>query len=82
MYEVGRRYALTEPYATAEYLLPVRLEGEIGGTSVKGYTTQDSTRIKISGGGENYVHGGVSLQELCVPVIIFKNIRTSSKKVC
>ena len=40
----------------------------------------DSTRIKISGGGENYVHGGVSLQELCVPVIAFKNLRTSSKK--
>ena len=54
--------------------------GEIGGVPVKGYTPQDSTRIKISGGGENYVHGGVSLQELCVPVISFKNLRTSSKK--
>ncbi|WP_300261607.1 BREX-1 system phosphatase PglZ type A [uncultured Cloacibacillus sp.] len=80
VYEVGRRYALTEPSATAEYLLPVQLDGEIGGVSVKGYTPQDSTRIKISGGGENYVHGGVSLQELCVPVIVFKNLRTSSKK--
>lgn len=26
------------------------------------------------------MHGGVSLQELCVPVIVFKNLRTSSKK--
>lgn len=80
VYEVGRRYALTEPSATAEYLLPVQLDGEIGGTPIKGYTLQDSTRIKISGGGENYVHGGVSLQELCVPVIAFKNLRTNSKK--
>ena len=80
IYEVGRRYALTEPSAMAEYLLPVQLDGEIGGVPVKGYTPQDSTRIKISGGGENYVHGGVSLQELCVPVISFKNLRTSSKK--
>ena len=80
VYEVGRRYALTEPSATAEYLLPVQLDGEIGGTPIKGYTPQDSTRIKISGGGENYVHGGVSLQELCVPVIAFKNLRTNSKK--
>ena len=80
MYEVGRRYALTEPSATGEYLLPVQLDGEISGIPVKGYTPQDSTRIKISGGGENYVHGGVSLQELCVPVIVFKNLRTSSKK--
>lgn len=80
VYEVGRRYALTEPSATADYLLPVRLKEEIGGTPVKGYTPQDSTRIKISGGGENYVHGGASLQELCVPVIAFKNLRTNSKK--
>lgn len=80
VYEVGRRYALTEPSATGEYLLPVQLDCEISSTPVKGYTPQDSTRIKISGGGENYVHGGVSLQELCVPVIVFKNLRTSSKK--
>ena len=28
----------------------------------------------------NYVHGGISLQEMVVPVIEFKNIRASSKK--
>ncbi len=80
VHEVGRRYALTEPDATADYLMPVQLEGEIGGKAIKGYTPQDSTRIKISGGGENYVHGGVSLQEMVVPVISFKNLRTTSKK--
>lgn len=78
--EVGRRYALTEPDATADYLMPVQLEGEIGGKAIKGYTPLDSTRIKISGGGENFVHGGVSLQEMVVPVISFKNLRTTSKK--
>ena len=80
VHEVGRRYALTEPNATADYLMPVQLEGEISGKAIKGYTPQDSTRIKISGGGENYVHGGVSLQEMVVPVISFKNLRTTSKK--
>ena len=80
MHEVGRRYALTEPDATADYLMPVQLEGEISGKAIKGYTPQDTTRIKISGGGENYVHGGVSLQEMVVPVISFKNLRTTSKK--
>lgn len=80
VHEVGRRYALTEPDATADYLMPVQLEGEISGKSIKGYTPQDTTRIKISGGGENYVHGGVSLQEMVVPVISFKNLRTTSKK--
>jgi len=80
VYEMGRRYAITDPAATAEHLMPVRLEGELGGVAVKGYTPLDSTRIKITGGGENYVHGGVSLQEMAVPVIAFKNLRTTSKK--
>lgn len=80
VYEVGRRYAITDPATTAEYLMPVLLEGKIGGMAVKGYTPQDSIRIKIDGGGENYVHGGVSLQEMVVPVIAFKNLRTKSKK--
>lgn len=80
VYEVGRRYAITDPMTAAEYLMPVQLEGEVGGIAVKGYTPLDSTRIKIAGGGENYVHGGVSLQEMVVPVITFKNLRTTSKK--
>lgn len=80
VYEVGRRYAITDPLTAAEYLMPVQLEGEIGGIAIKGYTPLDSTRIKIAGGGENYVHGGVSLQEMVVPVIAFKNLRTTSKK--
>lgn len=80
VYEVGRRYAITTPSTTADFLMPVQLDGEISGTPIKGYTPQDSTRIKISGGGENYVHGGVSLQEIVVPVIAFKNLRTTSKK--
>lgn len=80
VYEIGRRYSLTEPSAAAEYLMPVRFDGEIGGTPVKGYTPFDSTRIRVSGGGENYVHGGISLQEHVVPVISFKNLRSTSKK--
>jgi uncharacterized protein (TIGR02687 family) len=80
VFEVGRRYAITDPATSADYLMPVQLEGEIEGTPVKGFTPQDSTRIKVSGGGENYVHGGVSLQEMVVPVIVFKNLRTTSKK--
>ncbi|MDE5738336.1 MAG: BREX-1 system phosphatase PglZ type A, partial [Oscillospiraceae bacterium] len=35
-------------------------------------------RIKNQG-GINYVHGGVSLQEIVVPLIEFRNLRSSSK---
>ena len=79
VYELGRRYALTAPDTTADFLLPVNLERELDGTPVKGYAPQDTIRMKVQGGGENYVHGGISLQELVVPVIAFKNLRTSNK---
>ncbi|MDR2656769.1 MAG: BREX-1 system phosphatase PglZ type A [Oscillospiraceae bacterium] len=78
--ELGRRYALVTPETTAEYLLPVKTEREIGGTPMKGYAPQDTVRIKVQGGGENYVHGGVSLQEMAVPVIIYKGMRKDYKK--
>lgn len=78
--EAGRRYALTDPKTTAEYLMPVQMTNQIEGMELKGFTPLDSTRIQIAGGGENYVHGGVSLQEMVVPVIAFKNLRTTSKK--
>ena len=80
VYETGRRYALTEPSAAADFLMPVRLEDEFDGVPIKGYTPQDCTRIRIPGSGENYVHGGVSLQELCVPVISFRNLRTGNRQ--
>ena len=80
VFELGRRYGLTALDTTAEYLLPIQLSGVLDGAPVKGYAPQDSTRIKVKGGGENYVHGGISLQEMVVPVIAFKNLRTSSKQ--
>ena len=80
VFELGRRYGLTAPDTTANYLLPIKLSGVLDGAPVKGYAPQDSTRIKVKGGGENYVHGGISLQEMVVPVIAFKNLRASSKQ--
>jgi hypothetical protein len=78
--ELGRRYALVPPETTAEYLLPVKTERTLGGVPMKGYAPQDIVRIKVQGGGENYVHGGISLQEMVVPVIVYKGMRTGYKK--
>ena len=80
VYELGRRYALTATETTANYLLPVNTERTFGGTPMKGYAPQDTVRIKVQGGGENYVHGGISLQEMVVPVIIYKGMRAGYKK--
>jgi uncharacterized protein (TIGR02687 family) len=77
--ELGRRYALVSPETTADYLLPVKTDRTIGGTPMKGYAPQDIVRIKVQGGDENYVHGGISLQEMVVPVIVYKGMRASYK---
>lgn len=77
--ELGRRYALTTPDTAADHLLPVNLAHELEGTLVKGFAPRDTIRMKVQGGGENYVHGGISLQELTVPVVVFKNIRATYK---
>ena len=73
--EIGRRYALVPPETNADYLLPIKTDRTISGESMKGYAPQDTVRIKVQGGGENYVHGGVSLQEMVVPVIVYKGMR-------
>ncbi len=77
--ELGRRYALVTPETKADYLLPVNTERTLHGTPMKGYAPQDTVRIKVQGGGENYVHGGISLQEMVVPVITYKALRAGSK---
>ena len=80
IYELGRRYALVPPETSADYLLPVKTERELGGIPMKGYAPQDTVRIKVQGGGENYVHGGISLQEMAVPVIVYKGMRSGYKQ--
>ena len=78
--ELGRRYVLVSPETTADYLLPVKTDRTISGLQMKGYAPQDTVRIKVQGGSENYVHGGISLQEMVVPVIVYKGMRTGYKK--
>ena len=34
----------------------------------------------MNGGGLNFVHGGISLQEICVPVIEYRYLRSQSKE--
>ncbi len=77
--EAARRYIIAENGFTPEHMMPFSLE-RIGGTGLTGFAPAENIRLKIRGGGENYVHGGVSLQEMAVPVIVFKNMRAGSKK--
>lgn len=74
---IGRRYAIAGGGARSDVLMPIALPYAEGG--LKGFAPRRCTRISRSGAGENYVHGGISLQELCVPVLTFTNKRAGSK---
>ncbi len=52
----------------------------IEGGKYYGFTPRQSVRIKQQGGTCRYVHGGVSLQELCVPLITFWRVGSRSKE--
>ena len=75
--EYGRRYALMQQGATPDYLLPVKFVDEESG--LVAFAPRENVRIKMSGGGLNFVHGGISLQEMVVPVIDYQYLRSSSK---
>jgi len=73
----GRRHIITGKDAQAEYLMPVRFLED--STPYAGFAPRENIRLKLSGAGVNFVHGGVSLQELVVPVIDYHYLRTDSK---
>lgn len=75
--EAGRRYAIMDKQASPEYLMPVKFMD--GKTDYDAYAPRENIRIKMLGSGMNYVHGGISLQEMVVPVVEYQHLRTSTK---
>ena len=76
--EIGRRYAIMQKGAQPQYLLPVEFLG--GDQAYDAFAPRESIRIKMKGGGLNFVHGGISLQEMVVPVIEYHFLRNQSKE--
>lgn len=75
--EIDRRYLITKKGAKPDYLLPVRfLDGD---TPWEAFAPRENVRIKKKGGGLNYVHGGISLQEMVVPILDFQFLRNTYK---
>lgn len=74
--EYGRRFAILDKGATPDYLMPVKFMNE----EFEGYTPRESIRIKMNGGGLNFVHGGTSLQEMVIPVIEYRPLRNNAKE--
>lgn len=76
--DIARRYAIVRKGAAPEYLLPVKfLDGD---TEYDAFAPRGNLRIKMKGGGLNFVHGGISLQEMVVPLIDYRYLRNDSKE--
>lgn len=75
--ELDRRYVIADGDCTADHMLKIPMTHL--NSALTGFTPLENIRMKKQGGGMNYVHGGVSLQECVVPVIEFKNKRSGSK---
>jgi uncharacterized protein (TIGR02687 family) len=77
MLEYGRRFCLMQQGSNPDYLMPVKfLDGK---SEMEAYAPRENVRIKMSGGGLNFVHGGISLQEMVVPVIEYQYLRNAYK---
>lgn len=77
----GRRFMLTEDEVDEQGIFSLSMKYLLGEDSrLNAVIPKGVTRFKIQGAGDNYVHGGVSLQEILIPVIKFKNIRKDEYK--
>lgn len=74
--ERDRRYLLAQA-SGGDHLLTIPMTACHSNASL--LIPRETLRFK-AGGGMNYVHGGATLQEMMVPVILFKNLRASSKQ--
>jgi len=78
MVEYGRRFAIMLKDSNPEYLQKVKFLN--GNSEYDAFAPKENVRIKMNGGGLNFVHGGTSLQEMCVPVIEYHYLRNASKE--
>lgn len=74
--ELGRRYVLTDKNADPAFLINVK--SFMNDDGVLSFAPRENIRIK-GAGSQNFVHGGISLQEMVVPVITYRYLRSGYK---
>lgn len=72
--ENGRRHVIMEKGAKPAYMMPVRFLDD----RYDAFAPMDNIRIRMQGGGDQFVHGGASLQEMVVPLVEYKYVRNAS----
>ncbi|MCD8011884.1 MAG: BREX-1 system phosphatase PglZ type A [Lachnospiraceae bacterium] len=73
--EYGRRFAILKKGEQPEHLVPVKFMDP--DSEYEAYAPRENVRIKMNGSGLNFVHGGISLQEMVVPVVEYQFLRNS-----
>lgn len=76
--EYGRRFAIMMKDSDPDYLQKVQFLD--GASEYDAFAPKENVRIKMNGSGLNFVHGGISLQEMVVPVIDYHFLRNQSKQ--
>lgn len=72
--ESKRRYMISEETRDVDGLLRFSMKGTFDEESrLNVYIPKANIRFKTQGAGANFVHGGASLQEIVVPLILYKN---------
>lgn len=74
--EMGRRYVITNDKVSPDFLMNIK--GIYNDSNMLGFFPRENIRVKCAG-GFNFVHGGTSLQEMVVPVIKYKYLRSNYK---
>lgn len=76
--KLHRRHILSRE--SIDNMLLVKMDmRDIHGGEYYGLALRECIRMKSASGNKNYAHGGVSLQEMCVPVIELRNRNIKSK---
>lgn len=78
---VGERFAITEEGDLSDSLLIRFSLDAIGGDELAGLAPRGFVRINRPGGVSHYAHGGISLEELCVPVLRVHHGRVGSRGI-
>lgn len=79
--ETGRRHMLVKGLPDADDCLAISMKYLLGeDTKLRALVPGGTARFKIQGPGANFVHGGVSLQEIVLPIVKFKYIRKDKFK--
>jgi uncharacterized protein (TIGR02687 family) len=75
----NRRSFITKENREIDNLIKIDMNYILKDSNFKAYMPKSNIRFKVQGEGAKFVHGGTTLQETVVPVVSFKNIRSTYK---